>query len=146
MAGFEHPVTVTWADCDPAAIAYTGRVPYWALEAIEAFWRAAVGIDWYALNLDRNTGTPFVHLSLDFRAPVTPRAPLICAVSLVRLGRSSLDFQVRGRQEERLCFEGKFTCVLVAADTMRPKPPEPELRARLEQWLEPAPSREAPAP
>ena len=33
-AAFVHPVNVTWADCDPAKIAYTARLPYFALDAI----------------------------------------------------------------------------------------------------------------
>jgi hypothetical protein len=32
---FTHAIRVGWADCDPARIAYTGRIPYFALEAID---------------------------------------------------------------------------------------------------------------
>ncbi len=140
MAVFEHKIIVTWADCDPAAIAFTGRIPYWALDTIDAFWRVEMGMDWYALNLDHNTGTPFVHMSLDFSAPVTPRAPLICTLSVTRLGRTSISYRVTGSQAGQRCFEGDFTSVFVVADQMRPREPTPELRARLAQWLEtPAP-------
>ena len=31
-----HVIRVTWGDCDPARIAYTGRLPVFALEAIDA--------------------------------------------------------------------------------------------------------------
>ncbi len=131
MAVFTHEITVGWADCDPAAIAFTGRVPYWALEAIDAFWREVVGADWYALNLDQNIGTPFVHLSLDFSAPVTPRHKLICAVDVASLGTTSITFAITGRQGAVTCWKGRFTCVFVVSDAMTPRQPPAEIRARI---------------
>lgn len=131
MSAFEHEITVGWADCDPAAIAFTGRVPYWALEAIDAFWREVVGADWYTLNLDHNIGTPFVHLSLDFTAPVTPRHKLICSVEVADLGNTSISFRVRGRQDSVECWAGRFTCVFVVSDAMKPRRPPAHIRTRL---------------
>lgn len=114
---FVHRCRVTWADCDVAQIAYTGRLPNFALEAIDAFWDAALGVDWYRMNLDYGVGTPFVRLEMDFHSPVTPRWPLDCQVAVTRLGRSSIGFRVTGRQEERDCFTGNFVCVFVNATT-----------------------------
>ena len=131
MAAFVHEITVGWADCDPAAIAYTGRIPWFALETIDAFWREVVGADWYALNLDQNIGTPFVHLSLDFTAPVTPRHKLACALDVARLGTTSITFSVTGSQDGRTCWKGSFTCVFVVSDTMTPREPPAHIRARL---------------
>ena len=131
MAPFKHEITVGWADCDPAAIAFTGRVPYWALEAIDAFWREMVGMDWYALNLDHNIGTPFVHLSLDFTAPVTPRHKLICTVEVAKLGNTSISFRVRGQQDGVECWQGRFTCVFVVSDALKPRRAPEHIRARL---------------
>ena len=56
---FTHPVTVRWADCDPAQIAYTGRIPNFALEAIDAWWMATTHFDWYRLNIDLS----LIHIS-----------------------------------------------------------------------------------
>jgi len=111
----EHTIRVGWSDCDPANIAFTGRIPYFALEAIDAWWEDTVGDDWFRMNVDDNIGTPFVHLSLDFHSPVTPRHKLLCKVSLVRLGKSSVRFSVRGFQNEILCFTGEFVEVFVDA-------------------------------
>lgn len=127
---FTHPVTVRWSDCDPAKIVYTGRIPCFALEAIDAWWDRHTGYDWYRINIDRHVGTPFVHLSMDFRSPITPRHPLMCEVRLLRLGETSVRFGVRGSQDGVLRFEGKFVQVFVdpecfgkisAPDDIRPK-------------------------
>ena len=105
---FTHEIRVRWYDCDPARIAFTGRIPYFALESIDAWWEATVGEDWYRLNIDHDIGTPFVHLSVDFRKPVTPRHILVCTVRLLKVGNSSVRFSVKGHQDGDLCFEGEF--------------------------------------
>ncbi|APX12692.1 acyl-CoA thioesterase [Tateyamaria omphalii] len=126
---FTHEIRVTWGDCDPAKIAYTARLPWFALDAINAWWEAHLGGDsWYQLELDHNIGTPFVHMSMDFRAPVTPRHRLICDVWPSRLGETSVTFRVDGRQDTVLRFEGTFTCVFVIADRFESQPAPPALR------------------
>ncbi len=132
---FTHQIRVTWADCDPAKIAYTGRIPYFALDAINAFWEHHLGGGWYHMELDRGYGTPFVHMSVDFRAPVTPRHPLICDVAPVRLGTSSIEFRVTGRQGDELCFEGRFVSVFIVAGEMRKRPAPDEVRAIIEPLI-----------
>lgn len=128
---FSHDIRVRWADCDPAKIAYTGRIPCFALEAIDAWWEHNFGDDWFAMNVDRDRGVPFVHLSVDFKAPVTPRHVLECAVRVLKAGESSVRFSVVGRQDGTVCFEGEFVEVFVVASTFRKMPfPEP-MRDRL---------------
>lgn len=128
---FVHTIQVRWADCDPALIAYTGRIPCFALEAIDAWWAEKIGYDWYRLNLDRNMGTPFVHMDMDFRSPITPRHPLLCDVRLTKFGRTSMTFRVVGRQDGELCFEGNFVCVSVTAETFSAEPPPEDIRERI---------------
>ena len=126
---FRHEIRVTWGDCDPARIAYTARLPWFALDAINAWWEAHLGGDgWYQLELDRNIGTPFVRLEMDFRQPVTPRHRLICSVWPCRLGTKSVSFRVEGHQNDHLCFEGTFTSVFTVADQFKSQPAPPELR------------------
>lgn len=133
---FRHEIRVGWGDCDPAKIAYTGRIPNWALEAIEAWWEQHLdGDGWYQMELDRNVGTPFVHMSIDFVAPVTPRHRLICHVWPVRLGTTSLEFRVDGRQDGATCFSGSFVSVFTVADAFQKQPPPADIRAIIEPYL-----------
>ncbi len=133
---FVHEIRVTWGDCDPARIAYTGRLPWFALDAINAWWEAHLGGDgWYQLEMDRNIGTPFVNLNMDFRHPVTPRHRLICEVWPTRLGEKSVTFSVVGRQDGTVCFEGRFTCVFMIADQFKSQPAPPELREIIARQL-----------
>ncbi|MGR3367092.1 MAG: acyl-CoA thioesterase [Sagittula sp.] len=133
---FEHEIRVTWGDCDPARIAYTARIPWFALDAINAWWEEKLGDGWFQMELDRGVGTPFVNMTIDFRSPVTPRHRLICAVRPVRLGETSVSFEVLGRQDDVLCFEGRFTCVFIDAPTFRKAPPPEDIRAVVEAHLD----------
>ncbi|PCJ08776.1 MAG: thioesterase [Rhodobacteraceae bacterium] len=129
QANFVHQIRVGWGDCDPARIAYTGRLPWFALEAIDAWWEHNLGGDgWFQMELDRGTGTPFVHMSIDFRSPVTPRHRLMCEVWPCKLGTSSIAFRVNARQDGTLSFEGKFVCVFIAPETFKSKPAPPDIR------------------
>ncbi|WP_338664391.1 thioesterase family protein [Pararoseomonas sp. SCSIO 73927] len=109
---FVHARRVKWGESDPARIAYTARFLDFSMDAIEAFLLDRLGAGFYELNVDRGVGTPFVHVELDFRSPLTPRDELETEVRLVRLGGGSLGFAVRGRVGERLAFEGRMVCAI----------------------------------
>ncbi len=134
---FVHRIRVRWGDCDPAAIAYTPRIPAWALEAIEAWWEHHAGLDWYRINLDRKIGTPFVHMTMDFRSPVTPRHPLECEVALKKLGNRSITHTVRDSQRGVLCFDGEFVAAFVEAGLMKPRTLPDDLVAAIERSSKP---------
>ena len=129
---------VSFADCDPARIAYTGRLADFALEAIEAFWRATLdGQSWFEMNLDHGVGTPFVKMGMEFSAPVTPRHPLTLRVELARLGVSSATFRIEGFQEAKSCFIGEFVCVFISVESFQKIPAPAWIRAKLELLPEP---------
>lgn len=126
---FTHDIRIGWGDCDPANIVYTARIPWFALDAIDAWWSDKLGnCGWFHINLDRNLGTPFVSMNLEFRAPVTPRHRLVCEVWPEKLGNSSITFRVDGRQDGTLCFEGRFVCVFVISDQMKSRTPPDDIR------------------
>jgi len=132
---FEHEIRVAWGDCDPAKIVYTGRIPAFALDAINAWWEDRGGAGWFQMELDQNIGTPFVNMNLSFRAPVTPRHRLKCRVWPNRLGETSVGFHVEGWQDDKLCFEGDFVSVFTIADAFRKAPPPDRIRAIVEAEL-----------
>ena len=135
---FVHEIRVTWGDCDPAQIAYTGRLPWFALDAINAWWEEHLGGGWFQMELDRNVGTPFVSLSMDFTSPVTPRHRLLCEVWPSRLGDKSITFTVVGRQDGVECFKGSFTSVFIIADQFKSQSAPPEIRDLVSPLIRPA--------
>ncbi|MFK7858234.1 MAG: acyl-CoA thioesterase [Granulosicoccus sp.] len=132
----QHPVRVTWGDCDPAKIVYTGRLPWFALDAINGWWEEQLdGDGWYQMETDRNVGTPFVRLEMDFRRPVTPRHDLICHVWPVHLGETSIAFRVDGEQDGHICFSSRSVNVFIVADTFMKQAPPDEIRRLIETHL-----------
>ncbi|MDE2016563.1 MAG: acyl-CoA thioesterase [Hyphomicrobiales bacterium] len=133
---FEHVIRVGWGDCDPARIVFTGRIPSFALDAIDAFWERATGVGgWFENELDHGVGMPFVHMSLDFRQPIGPRHRLVCRVFPVALGKTSVTLRVEGRQDGALCFEGRFVEVFVDPATFSKRPPPERIVEALAPYL-----------
>lgn len=133
---FQHRINVTWGDCDPARIVYTGRLPWFALDAINAWWEKHLGGDgWFQMEIDRNLGTPFVRLEMDFRKPVTPRHDLICHVWPEKLGDTSITFRVDGEQGAELCFSTRTVSVFIQADAFEKRVPPEDIRAIVQPYL-----------
>ena len=129
VAKFRHDIGIAWGDCDPAQIVYTGRIPTMALEAINAWWEHHLdGDGWFQMELDRNLGTPFVHMSFDFKSPITPRHKLNCDVWPAKLGETSIEFRVHGYQDGVICFESRFVCVFVIANEFQKQVPPENIR------------------
>ncbi len=126
---FVHRRVIGWGDADPANIAYSGRFPNFALDAIDAWFADRLGADWYEMHNRHGGGTPFVHMSMDFRASLRPRDELFTTVALAKAGRSSLEFSVIGRMANgTVSFEGRFVCVFVAEETGRPRAAPPQFQ------------------
>ncbi len=136
VGAFEHGIRVTWGDCDPAKIAYTGRLPWFALDAINAWWENNLdGDGWFQIELDRNVGTPFVRLEMDLISPVTPRYELKCYVWPVKLGDTSITFRVDGEQDGNLCFSFRSVSVFTIADKFEKQGVPKEFRETIERHL-----------
>ena len=132
----KHRQNISWGDCDPARIAYTGRLSWFALDAINSWWEAKLdGDGWFQMEIDRNVGTPFVRLEMDFLNPVTPRHELVCHVWPVQLGNTSVAFRVDGEQDDKLCFSTRTVSVFIVANTFTKQSPPEELRQIVEREL-----------
>ena len=83
---FLHARRIRWGESDPARIVYTARFLDFAMDAIEAFFTDRLGASFYEFNMDHGLGTPFVHVELDFRSPLTPRDTLVPFLRRARPG------------------------------------------------------------
>lgn len=130
---FEHVRRVRWGESDPARIVYTARFLDFAMDAIEAFFLDRLGRGFYELNAEDGIGTPFVHVELDFKSPLTPRDTLATEVQVSRLGGGSVHFALVGRVGLRVAFTAKLVCAFVEGSgaAMRPIRIPDRYRARL---------------
>ncbi len=136
-APYVHHRVINWGDTDPAQIAYTVRFFDFAMEALEGWFRAVLGVDWYVLNIDMHLGTPFVHVEMDFLAPLTPRHELSMSVFVDKLGCASLGFQINGERDDGTAsFKTRFVCCFVDNRSMNPAAIPADFRQRIEAYME----------
>ena len=143
-AVFEQVFPIGWGDLDPAQIAYTGRLPDFAVRAVERWMGATLGGGFFELNRSYGIDTPFVHLSMDFVSPVTADGDLSCAVHAETIGRTSLSTLTIGRQDGREAFRARLVNVFVHQETFRPFEILPNVRATLEAYRDRFPPPAAP--
>lgn len=128
--------TVRFAHCDPAGIVFYPRFFEIAHEAKEEWFRAITGVPFQQFVGTRGRGLPIVRLEADFFAASRHGDELDIAITVARLGRSSLHlhyaFACGG--EQRLAVR----TVVVQTDlrTGRPAPIDGELREHIEAFRE----------
>lgn len=95
---YTMPITVRFADCDPAGLVFYPRYYEMLNLAIERFFEEAVGHSFAKLHLDERLGVPTVRIETDFRAASRLEDRLAVDVWVERVGRSSVAFRlvVRG--------------------------------------------------
>ena len=138
---FVYSRTITWGDTDPGEIVFTGRYLEYAVDAVEAWFTATFGVNWYELKHDLGLGSPFRFANLDFKAPLTPRDRLEVEVRVPHVGTTSVRFDLRGygvsaKAGRRHCFS--IDAMIVFVDENLKKTPIPaDFRARLAKagWI-----------
>jgi len=127
---------IRWGDTDVAKIAYTGVFPEIGLEAIEDFCLIVFGENWYENTIDEGRGNPFVHLSIDFHASVTPRETLYVAVWIEKIGRTSLSYLLEGyiSPSGKKSFTARYTNVYVNSSSRKPMEIPDHLRKKAEAY------------
>jgi len=137
MVEFVWRRRVGFGDCDPAQIAYTGRIAEFALEALDAFWEDLLdGEGWFSMNVEAGYGMPFVHMEYDFRRPIVPPEPLFCHVAPEQIGKSSVTMTVRGMQRAQAAFEARFVSVFVKRSDLSKIEIPGHVRAALENRVQ----------
>jgi acyl-CoA thioesterase FadM len=123
-----------WGELDVASSVDLSTVARYSMEALEQWFRHSIGLDWYQLHVERGVGVPFVRTEIEFQRPVRPRDALAVAVTVEKVGRSSVVFQVSGHAEGRneRCWQGRFTCVFANAKTGESTPVPEAYRAIIE--------------
>ncbi|MFO1352608.1 MAG: acyl-CoA thioesterase [Gammaproteobacteria bacterium] len=135
---FVYQRRVRWGDGDPALIAYTVRFLDYAMEAIEEWFRAVLGIDWYQLAVRQGMGAPVVHLEFDFTAPLRPGDEVAIEIRVAELRRSTISFLFNGLREGTTpSFSGKIVECFIdsTGDRLKAAPIPASYRRRIEAYI-----------
>lgn len=124
-----YRVTVRFGDCDPAGIVYFPVIFDWMHQAMEDWFDRGLGVPYATVIGERRIGFPAVHSEADFHAPCRLGETLEIALSVGRIGRTSLqlDYAVADRATARTVV------AVVDLDTLRPIPLPEDLRTRMQR-------------
>ena len=128
---------VNWGDTDTAEIAYTGRFVPFAIDTLEIWYEAVLGLNFYQLKRN-NMGNPAVSLHFDFHSPLVAGDRFDTAVFVERLGRSSITHRFEmTKVDGPLVCTASFTAALVTdvqTPAIKTLPFPNDWRARIEGY------------
>jgi 4-hydroxybenzoyl-CoA thioesterase len=132
---FTRDKTLHFQHCDPAGIIFFPQYFVLFHEVLE---------DWFTFGLEqpygeyvrlRRMGVPAVKADAEFLSQAWLGDTLRMELQVVRLGTSSLDYEVEAWREDTLCARGSSTVVQISLETRRPVAFTGDLRARIERYL-----------
>ncbi|MBV9195642.1 MAG: acyl-CoA thioesterase [Solirubrobacterales bacterium] len=130
---FEHQIRVRYGECDAQGVVFNAHYLAFFDMNITELWRAAFGS--YQAMLDRGVDIVVAHAELQFRAPARFDEELTLAVSVSRLGTTSVLTEHRIRRGEHPVVDGSLRHVFVDPRTLA-KTAIPEwVRRGLAPWM-----------
>lgn len=122
---------VRFADVDPARIAFYPRY-FEMLNGIVEDWFEAMGWGFAQMHLERDIGIPTRKLEADFLKPSYLGDMLDLELSVLKVGRTSVDLETRFLCGDELRWKVKQTIVLIDMKAAKSIPWPDDLRAKLE--------------
>jgi len=126
---------IRFSHCDPAGIVYFVNFFDMISGCVEDWFRDAVGLPFNEMHLVRRLGFPIVNTGCEFFRPCHLGDTLVLELTIGRLGRSSIEFHVRGRVGDEEKLRARHKVALMNLDTQRAMPIPADLRARMEPYV-----------
>jgi 4-hydroxybenzoyl-CoA thioesterase len=122
---------IRFSHCDPAGIVFFVNFFEMISGIVEDWFREAVHLPFQAMHLERRIGFPIVSTGCEFFRPCHLGDTLVLELAIARLGRSSIEFDIRGRVGGDEKFRARHKVALVSLDTFKPLPIPDEMRAKM---------------
>jgi 4-hydroxybenzoyl-CoA thioesterase len=130
-APFRTQRLIRFSHCDPAGIVFFVNFFEMISGIVEDWFREAVHLPFQAMHLERRIGFPIVSTGCEFFRPCHLGDTLVLELAIARLGRSSIEFEIRGRVEGDEKFRARHKVALVSLDSFKPLPIPDEMRAKM---------------
>jgi 4-hydroxybenzoyl-CoA thioesterase len=130
-ASFRTQRLIRFSHCDPAGIVFFVNFFEMISGIVEDWFREAVHLPFQAMHLERRIGFPIVSTGCEFFRPCHLGDTLVLELAIARLGRSSIEFDIRGRVEGDEKFRARHKVALVSLDSFKPLPIPDEMRAKM---------------
>jgi 4-hydroxybenzoyl-CoA thioesterase len=132
---FARERLIRFSHCDPAGIVYFVNFFDMVGGVVEDWFRDAVGLPFQEMHLERRIGFPIVNTGCEFFRPAHLGDTLRLELAISKLGRSSIEFLVRGSVGGEEKFRAKHKVALVSLDSWRALPIPADMRAKMQPFV-----------
>ncbi|MBM3571779.1 MAG: acyl-CoA thioesterase [Alphaproteobacteria bacterium] len=128
--------TVQWGDSDPAGRINSPRAYDYAVEVVEAFFRAELGLCYRELIHDRGLGFPVVSSACDFISMLQEGDEVKLTATVERVSRSTVTWKVEAHHAvtSALAFTVRMTSCFISNASGRAIPIPAEWRGKFEEY------------
>lgn len=132
---FARERLIRFSHCDPAGIVYFVHFFDMVSAVVEDWFREVVGLPFQEMHLERRVGFPIVDTGCQFLRPCHLGDTLALELAIARLGRSSIEFRVKGRVGAEEKFVARHKVAMVSLDGFKAVPIPEALRSRMKPYL-----------
>jgi 4-hydroxybenzoyl-CoA thioesterase len=132
---FSKERLIRFSHCDPAGIVYFVNFFDMVGGVVEDWFREAIGVPFQEMHLERRIGFPIVRTGCEFFRPVHLGDTLVLELGIARLGRSSIEFRVRGSVGGNEKFVARHKVALVSLDSFRPLAIPDDMRVKMTPYI-----------
>jgi len=131
---------IRFSHCDPAGIVFFVNFFEMISGIVEDWFRDAVGLPFQEMHLERRVGFPIVNTGCEFLRPCHLGDTLVLELSIARLGRASIEFDIRGRVGGDEKFRARHKVAMVSLETFRSMAIPEDMRAKMLPYCETRPA------
>ncbi|MGH8686634.1 MAG: acyl-CoA thioesterase [Burkholderiales bacterium] len=125
---------IRFSHCDPAGIVYFVHFFDMVSGAVEDWFGEVIGLAFNEMHLQQRVGFPIVNTGCEFFRPCHLGDRLALELTIAKLGRSSIEFEVTGRVEGDEKFRARHKVAMMSLDTLRALPIPDDLREKMRPY------------
>jgi 4-hydroxybenzoyl-CoA thioesterase len=122
---------IRFSHCDPAGIVYFVNFFDMVSGAVEDWFGEAIGFTFNEMHIQRRVGFPIVNTGCEFFKPCHLGDRLVLALTIAKLGRSSIEFSVAGSVAGEEKFRARHKVAMMSLETLRALPIPTDLREKM---------------
>ena len=132
---FSTAQKIRFSHCDPAGIVYFPNLFDMINSVVEDWFGDVIGLSFQTMHMERRVGFPIVDTRCQFVRPCHLGDTLVLELAIARLGRSSLEFAIRGRVGGEEKFRADHKVALVSLDSFKSMAIPEDLRAKMQPYV-----------
>ena len=136
--GFERPVRIRFAHCDPAGIVFFPQYLTLTNGLVEDWFTEELGIDYAHMIGVRRVGLPIVKLDCAFSRPSRMGETLTLALTVKTIGRRSIGIEIAGRRDDEIRFRATQVLVTTSLETGASIDIPGDIRAAMTRFADPS--------